>query len=137
MISDDTLTEKASIFSLSRLHSSGIHRSSSSASRRPSTSNGPRSLQKSHPNAISNVTTSISANAPENMNGGLGFIKQGAKQGANIVDRIGEPDHTGWMRKRSGDRYNSWKRRYFILKGPHLYFLRSDNKSVSCAPLGF
>jgi hypothetical protein len=42
------------------------------------------------------------------------------------------------MRKRgAGDRFNSWKSRYFILKGPHLYFFRSDNKSVSCASLGF
>ncbi|KAJ4478978.1 hypothetical protein J3R30DRAFT_2697911 [Lentinula aciculospora] len=41
-------------------------------------------------------------------------------------NQIGEPDHVGWMRKK-GDRYNSWKLRYFVLKGPHMYYLRSDS----------
>ncbi|KAK0230188.1 hypothetical protein IW262DRAFT_1336895 [Armillaria fumosa] len=50
------------------------------------------------------------------------------KPGQSILEQIGEPDHTGWMRKR-GDRYNSWKLRYFVLKGPHLYCLRSDSLS--------
>ncbi|CAE6493649.1 unnamed protein product, partial [Rhizoctonia solani] len=44
--------------------------------------------------------------------------------GARALDQIGEPDYSGWMRKK-GDRYNSWKLRYFVLKGPHLYYLRS------------
>ncbi|KAF5389818.1 hypothetical protein D9757_003678 [Collybiopsis confluens] len=48
------------------------------------------------------------------------------KPGQSILDQIGEPDHVGWMRKK-GDRYNSWKMRYFVLKGPHLYYLRSDS----------
>ncbi|KDN34981.1 hypothetical protein RSAG8_11987, partial [Rhizoctonia solani AG-8 WAC10335] len=43
---------------------------------------------------------------------------------ARALDQIGEPDYSGWMRKK-GDRYNSWKLRYFVLKGPHLYYLRS------------
>lgn len=46
------------------------------------------------------------------------------KPGERAVDQIGEPDYSGWMRKK-GDRYNSWKLRYFVLKGPHLYYLRS------------
>ncbi|KIK95325.1 hypothetical protein PAXRUDRAFT_827121 [Paxillus rubicundulus Ve08.2h10] len=46
----------------------------------------------------------------------------------NIIDQIGQPDHEGWMRKK-GDHYNSWKVRYFIIKGPHLYILRSNNKA--------
>ena len=147
VISEDTLIEKGSKFSLRRLHSSSIHRSSSIASHRPSTSNGspqkspndftgtPRKWTSLNSTRKPNVTTDINVNAPETVNGVSGF--KFIKQGVNIMDRIGEPDHTGWMRKR-GDKYNFWKSRYFILKGPHLYFLRSNNKSVSCAPpLGF
>lgn len=52
------------------------------------------------------------------------------KAGQNILQQIGVPDHSGWMRKR-GDRYNSWKLRYFLLKGPHLYILKSESPSVS------
>lgn len=52
------------------------------------------------------------------------------KPGQSILEQIGEPDHVGWMRKR-GDRYNSWRNRYFVLKGPHMYCMRSDSKSVS------
>jgi hypothetical protein len=52
------------------------------------------------------------------------------KSKKNIIDQIGQPDHEGWMRKK-GDHYNSWKVRYFIIKGPHLYILRSNNKAVS------
>jgi hypothetical protein len=150
VISEDTVTEKTSKFSLSRLHNSSMHKSSSSSSHRPSTSNGSpqkspndfavydeKEREKSNTlrkrnssNSNPNTPTDINANALEGVSG---FIKQGL----NIMDQIGEPDHTGWMRKR-GDRFNSWKSRYFILKGPHLYFLRSNNKSVSYTPpLGF
>ena len=52
------------------------------------------------------------------------------KPGESIVEQIGHPDHEGWMRKK-GDHYNSWKLRYFIIKGPHLYILRSNSKAVS------
>ena len=51
------------------------------------------------------------------------------KAGQSVLEQIGTPDHNGWMRKK-GDRYNAWKLRYFVLKGPHLYWLRSNNKSV-------
>ncbi|KAJ8489269.1 hypothetical protein ONZ51_g3007 [Trametes cubensis] len=50
------------------------------------------------------------------------------KPGQSILEQIGTPDHNGWLRKK-GDRYNTWKQRYFVLKGPHLYWLRSENKS--------
>jgi hypothetical protein len=56
--------------------------------------------------------------------------KSPLKPGQSVLEQIGESDHAGWMRKK-GERYNSWKLRYFVLKGPHLYYLRSDNKSVS------
>lgn len=51
------------------------------------------------------------------------------KAGQSILEQIGTPDHNGWMRKK-GERYNSWKMRYFVLKGPHLYCLRSNSKTV-------
>ena len=127
-----------------------MRKSSSTASHRPSTStNGspkkspqevlgiydekerersPAILRKrTSPNLA--VATGMGANddgGPESVNAVSGIIKQGL----NIMDQIGEPDHIGWMRKR-GDRYNSWKMRYFILKGPHLYYLKNNNRSVS------
>lgn len=52
----------------------------------------------------------------------------GVTQGQSILVQIGEPDHVGWMRKKS-DRYNSWKPRYFVLKGQHLYWLKSSSVS--------
>ncbi|KAL4076379.1 hypothetical protein J3A83DRAFT_4370556 [Scleroderma citrinum] len=48
--------------------------------------------------------------------------------GKSVIEQIGEADHTGWMRKK-GDHYNTWKLRYFIIKGPHLYILRSQNRT--------
>lgn len=51
------------------------------------------------------------------------------KPGQSILDQIGEADHTGWMMKK-GDRYNAWKQRYFVLKGPHMYCLKSDSHAV-------
>lgn len=51
------------------------------------------------------------------------------KPGQSVLEQIGEPNHSGYMRKK-GDRYNTWKLRYFILKGSHMYCLRSDSKSV-------
>lgn len=153
--SDEIMTEKPSKFSLPRLHSSSI-RKSSSTTRRPSTSSGgsPRNIphdffgmsderekeKEKDPAVLRKRTTSNSsvllAGTGLNLdgttvNGNPRLLTQGVK-GVNIMDQIGEPDHTGWMRKK-GDRYNSWKLRYFILKGPHLYFLRSNNRTVSCA----
>lgn len=56
------------------------------------------------------------------------------KSGQSILAQIGQPDHKGWMRKR-GEHYNTWKSRYFVLKGPHLYWLKSDNASVRVASM--
>jgi hypothetical protein len=75
--------------------------------------------------------TSSAAEVPrlkKEENGALSALKSGQ----SILEQIGTPDHNGWMRKK-GDRYNSWKLRYFVLKGPHLYILRSNNKTVSSA----
>lgn len=43
------------------------------------------------------------------------------------AEKIGAPDYAGWLRKRS-DRYNTWKERYLILKGVHLYILKSPTE---------
>ncbi|KAF9000253.1 hypothetical protein BDQ17DRAFT_1359916 [Cyathus striatus] len=66
-------------------------------------------------------------------NGGSLTVIPGVKtgiitSGKSILEQIGEPDHAGWMRKK-GERYNSWKPRYFVLKGSHLYWLRGSSKT--------
>ena len=53
------------------------------------------------------------------------------KSGQTIMSQIGTPDHNGWMRKK-GDHYGSWKVRYFVLKGPHLYWLKTNAQTVGC-----
>ncbi|KAK4052151.1 hypothetical protein OIV83_002446 [Microbotryomycetes sp. JL201] len=53
--------------------------------------------------------------------------------GENVLEKIGTPDHTGWMRKK-GEKYNTWKQRFFILKGLHLYYLKSESASPFIDP---
>ena len=48
--------------------------------------------------------------------------------GSNLLERIGNPDYSGWMRKK-GEKYNSWKQRFFVLKGIHLYWLKTESVS--------
>ena len=55
------------------------------------------------------------------------------KSDRSILEQIGKSDHEGWLRKR-GDRYNTWKLRYFVLKGLHLYWFKSSNPSVRTPP---
>ncbi|GAA6048147.1 hypothetical protein JCM3770_003684 [Rhodotorula araucariae] len=43
----------------------------------------------------------------------------------NLMDKIGRPDNSGWMRKK-GEKYNTWKMRFFVLKGTYLYYLKSE-----------
>ncbi|GAA5911366.1 hypothetical protein JCM6882_002357 [Rhodosporidiobolus microsporus] len=45
----------------------------------------------------------------------------------NLMDKIGRPDHSGWMRKK-GEKYNTWKMRFFVLKGTYLYYLKSEQE---------
>ncbi|KAF8165856.1 hypothetical protein B0H34DRAFT_794189 [Crassisporium funariophilum] len=166
---DQPLLEKSSSkFTLPRLHSSSVRKSSSTASHRPSTPNGsPKTSANSH-EATSGAAAIVAQLSPSkdttasakkeekerekerttlrkrttstpnpsssyaNTSAGPGETVDGVsgpiKQGQNILEQIGEPDHVGWMRKK-GDRYNTWKLRYFVLKGPHLYCLRSNNKA--------
>ena len=150
--SDDHSTEKSSKFSL-RLGGTGM-RKSSSQSHRPSTPSGspndfissPISVPihdsfikekdteaiKREPATLRKRTVSAPHTSPGSPTSQEGFsngVPGAIKQGRNIFEQIGEPDHVGWMRKR-GDRYNAWKLRYFVLKGPHMYILRSDSKAV-------
>jgi hypothetical protein len=52
------------------------------------------------------------------------------RPGQSALSQIGKPDHAGWLKKK-GEKYNSWKLRYLVLKGPHLYYLRSNSRLVS------
>ncbi|KAF4619419.1 hypothetical protein D9613_004857 [Agrocybe pediades] len=147
---DDHSHDRTSKFSLPRLGGSSIRKASSN-SNRPTTPNlSPKEVglgydssnkeQEKETLKNSNTLRKRTVSAPhhpvgasvsqstegaeEPVNGATGMVKQGQ----SILEQIGEPDHVGWMRKK-GDRYNSWKLRYFVLKGPHLYILRSNNKS--------
>ena len=82
---------------------------------RPLTAHVPKG--PGHPNAPGALTPSI---APALL------------PGATALEQIGDGDHSGWMRKK-GERYNAWRLRYFVLKGPHLYYVKS--LTVSALPL--
>ena len=49
---------------------------------------------------------------------------------AMALQQIGTPDHSGYLKKK-GDRYGSWKMRFFVLKGSHLYYMKSETVSAS------
>jgi hypothetical protein len=46
-----------------------------------------------------------------------------------VLVQIGTPDHEGWIRKKGGH-FSTWKSRYLVLKGAHLYWLRTDSSMV-------
>ncbi|KAH8919480.1 hypothetical protein BT69DRAFT_1322090 [Atractiella rhizophila] len=48
------------------------------------------------------------------------------KQGP--LAQIGEPDFSGWMQKK-GEKYNTWKTRFMLLKGVYLYYMKSPNEA--------
>ena len=54
----------------------------------------------------------------------------------NLMDKLGRPDNSGWMKKK-GEKYNTWKQRFFVLKGTYLYYLKSEQVSqlfvINCA----
>ncbi|KIP10364.1 hypothetical protein PHLGIDRAFT_125572 [Phlebiopsis gigantea 11061_1 CR5-6] len=50
------------------------------------------------------------------------------RPGRSVLEQIGTSDHNGWMRKKN-DQFNSWRMRYFVLKGPHLYILKSNDRA--------
>lgn len=74
--------------------------------------------------AVLRKRTISGSDSPKVVNADVTF-----KPGQSVLEQIGEADHNGWMRKK-GEHYNTWKQRYFVLKGPHLYYLRSNSKVV-------
>lgn len=46
-----------------------------------------------------------------------------------VMVQIGTPDHEGWIRKKGGH-FSTWKSRYLVLKGAHLYWLKTDSSMV-------
>ncbi|EIW76259.1 hypothetical protein CONPUDRAFT_139675 [Coniophora puteana RWD-64-598 SS2] len=85
----------------------------------PQSAGGPRSPGLAG-NGNGNGASSVGGAA----NGGAGAVKPGR----SILEQIGAPDHQGWLRKK-GDSYNVWKTRYLVIKGTHLYVLRSNAKA--------
>ncbi|KAI0071841.1 hypothetical protein K474DRAFT_1629965 [Panus rudis PR-1116 ss-1] len=122
----------------SRIRHAGEKRISS----RPSTSDGTRPKDKSgsiggerigspkEQALLRKRTASTTADKPRPgsvaVSSSFGGVGLELKPGQSVIEQVGTPDHNGWMRKK-GDRYNTWKLRYFILKGPHLYILKSDS----------
>ncbi|WVW85545.1 hypothetical protein I302_107583 [Kwoniella bestiolae CBS 10118] len=46
---------------------------------------------------------------------------------AAALKQIGTPDYSGYLKKK-GDRYGGWKQRFFVLKGSHLYYMKSETE---------
>lgn len=151
--SDDHSSDRTSKFTLPRLTAASIRKASSSSHRPSTPSHSPKEVGLGHDSSAkeqeketpknNNTLRKRTVSAPHHPVGVQASQTNGTeetansttgpiKQGQNIWEQIGEPDHTGWMRKK-GDRYNTWKLRYFVLKGPHLYILRSNNKTVSAS----
>jgi len=149
--SDEGLPDRSSKFTLPRLQST-IRKSSSASHRATSPLGSPRK-DKTSTSSNSPVKEKIIGNdtkthlrkrttsAPHPVPGLVSTLDPGVfhgqdgttgpvAQGRSIMDQIGEPDHAGWMRKK-GERYHSWKTRYFVLQGPHMYCLRSGSNTVS------
>ena len=61
--------------------------------------------------------------APSSAFGGNNNV---AEEGSAIA-KIGKPDFSGYVKKK-GERYNTWKMRYFVLKGSHLYYMKSPQE---------
>ncbi|EDR12680.1 uncharacterized protein LACBIDRAFT_292707 [Laccaria bicolor S238N-H82] len=144
--------ERSSMFGLPK----GMRKSSSTHSQRPSTPTGspkeklkePQSPFKDHYHHEKGQKEEVAAeverstlrkrviSSVQQSNGGSSSVDGksllgvggGVTQGQSILGQIGEPDHVGWMRKKS-DRYNSWKPRYFVLKGRYLYWLKNSSAS--------
>lgn len=79
-----------------------------------------RLSKQSAPPTTASTGTAPSSPAP-------GSATTGAAASGSAIEKIGKPDFAGYMKKK-GDRYNSWKNRYFVLKGANLYYLRDENE---------
>lgn len=47
--------------------------------------------------------------------------------------KIGNPDLDGMLRKR-GKNFNTWKTRYVLVKGIHLYIMKTPKVRFFCPP---
>ncbi|KAG5635290.1 hypothetical protein H0H81_011818 [Sphagnurus paluster] len=147
---DEHGSDKSSLFTIPRLHSSGSRKVSSTQStpngtpknghKEPKVKDSPKpvmlSVREPRDPALLRKRTS-SAPPPSDAKHATNThvsamvaagLESPLKQGQSILAQIGEADHSGWMRKK-GERYNSWKLRYFIIKGQHMYYLRSNSPS--------
>ncbi|KAJ3556322.1 hypothetical protein NM688_g2090 [Phlebia brevispora] len=112
------------------------HHSERRVSGRPSTSDGAvrkekdkrRESSSPRDTALLRKRTSSMSDGARTPNPAVQAGGMVIKPGRSILEQIGTPDHNGWMRKKS-DHYSSWKLRYFVLKGPHLYCLKSNDRS--------
>ena len=118
--------------------SNGDFKSKRDARRDSTNSGGSRDREKRDPALLRKRTSSAGpgsrtpvGSSPVEVKGAGG---EKLKAGQSILGQIGAPDFNGWMRKK-GEHYNVWKSRYFVLKGPHLYWLRSNSPSVRPYPL--
>ncbi|KAJ9096715.1 hypothetical protein QFC21_004985 [Naganishia friedmannii] len=93
-------------------------------SKKDSKGSTPSSINKAstaNPQRIS-VGTPIPT-SPNNRTGSLATNDEAS----TALSKIGTPDFSGFLKKK-GDRYNTWKTRYFVLKGPRLYYLRNEKE---------
>ncbi|TYJ58064.1 hypothetical protein B9479_001159 [Cryptococcus floricola] len=77
-------------------------------------------------NKTHQVTPAVPAkrvSGPSNLGGSA---EGGAVSGGSALQKIGNPDYSGYMKKK-GERYGGWKSRYVVLKGPTLYVLKSEH----------
>ena len=77
-----------------------------------------RSASRSNGNKLHQMTP---ASPERRVSGPLGS--------AAALKQIGTPDHSGHLKKK-GDTIG-WKTRFFVLKGAHLYYLKSEHVSHS------
>ena len=118
-----SLEKDRSSYSFARLYGGGTNR-------KPKSSNGlsqkemPQMTELQVKEGLSDPNSSPGRSRTQSGNG------VNLTPGKSILQQIGTADHAGWMRKK-GERYNNWKMRYFVLKGVHMYCLKSNNKLVS------
>ncbi|GJJ07548.1 hypothetical protein Clacol_001750 [Clathrus columnatus] len=70
----------------------------------------------------------VGASAKTSASGKAGKVEFQA--GLSVLDQIGQPDHAGWLKKK-GEKYNGWKVRYLVLKGPHLYYMKNADRTAT------
>lgn len=93
---------------------------------RPSPSLREKSREREVLRKRTSSTSDVAARSPAAAAQAMGAPAM--KPGKSVLAQIGTPDHNGWIRKKN-DQFNSWRNRYCVLKGPHLYILKSNDKS--------